>query len=147
MAKYSVKHSCGHTVEVQLYGKGSERERKLEWLAEQDCPACEKAAAAAKHSAANAEAAEANAEAGLATLQGSDKQIAWAETIRAQFIPGLQAKLAEVQSKATEANADQVAGCVAMIQSIVDEQSASYWIDSRDLEKAEVLIMRKMRKS
>lgn len=147
MAKYSVEHSCGHTVEVQLQGKMTERTRKLEWLAGQDCPACEKAERAAKHNAANAAAAQANAEAGLVTLHGSDKQIAWAETIRAQFIPGLQAKLAEVQSKATEANAALVAQAVEMIQSIIDEKSASYWIDSRDLEKAEVLIMRKMQQS
>jgi len=147
MAKYSVTYSCGHEGEVQLYGKGSERERKLEWLAEQDCPTCEKAAREARNAKANAAAAQANASAGLPALQGSDKQIAWAETIRAQFIPGLQAKRAEVQSKATDENAALVTQAVDMIQSIIDEQSASYWIDSRDLEKAEVLIMRKMRKS
>lgn len=44
MAKYDVEHACGHKHEYQLYGSMKERERKLEWLAEQDCPACRRKA-------------------------------------------------------------------------------------------------------
>jgi len=145
MAKYSVKHSCGHTVEIQLCGKGTERTRKLEWLATQDCPACEKAARDAKHNAANAAAAQANASAGLPALQGSDKQIAWAETIRAGYMPGLQAKLAEMQAKVTPENAAIAAQAIGITESIINNQSAAWWIDRRDHERADILLMNEFR--
>jgi hypothetical protein len=145
MAKYNVEYACGHEGEVQLYGKGSERERKLEWLATQDCPACEKAAREARNAAANAEAAAANAKAGLATLQGSDKQIAWAETIRAGYMPGLQAKLAEMQAKVTPENAAIAAKAISITEGIINNQSAAWWIDRRDHERADILLMNEFR--
>lgn len=40
MAWYTVNHSCGHEQRVQLYGKTSDRESKIEWMSRQDCPAC-----------------------------------------------------------------------------------------------------------
>lgn len=40
MSKYTVRHSCGHDREYQLFGKAAERERKLDWLATLPCPRC-----------------------------------------------------------------------------------------------------------
>lgn len=40
MAKYDVTYACGHTGVVSLFGPNKDRERKLEWLAGQLCPAC-----------------------------------------------------------------------------------------------------------
>ncbi len=40
MSKYMIDHRCGHSREVQLYGKMSERDSKAGWMAEQDCPQC-----------------------------------------------------------------------------------------------------------
>ena len=40
MAQYKVEHLCGHTHTYQLYGKTSDRERKMEWLATLECPEC-----------------------------------------------------------------------------------------------------------
>lgn len=40
MAKYEINHTCGHTSTVQLFGKCSERERKIEWMERQECPEC-----------------------------------------------------------------------------------------------------------
>ncbi len=41
MAKYEVKFSCGHTHTVELFGKMSERERKIKYLEEHGiCPEC-----------------------------------------------------------------------------------------------------------
>lgn len=71
MAKYTVTHACGHEETVQLYGPTKERDRKLAWLAEQDCPECRRAA----------KVAEAKAK-GL--TQGTDKQIAYAADILAK---------------------------------------------------------------
>jgi len=40
MVKYYVKHACGHEVQGDLYGKSTDRERKLEWLETTLCPEC-----------------------------------------------------------------------------------------------------------
>lgn len=40
MARYEVTYDCGCTGTVNLFGKHADRERKLEWLAGQDCYAC-----------------------------------------------------------------------------------------------------------
>lgn len=40
MAWYDVTYKCGHTGRVQLVGKTADRERKLEWMAKQECPQC-----------------------------------------------------------------------------------------------------------
>jgi hypothetical protein len=40
MAKYTINHSCGHSREIQLFGKNDERERKIEWMGSQECPKC-----------------------------------------------------------------------------------------------------------
>lgn len=41
MAKYEVKMACGHTHTVELFGKTSDRERKIKWLEENGiCPEC-----------------------------------------------------------------------------------------------------------
>ena len=44
MAKYEVKFSCGHTETVSLFGKDTERKRKIEWYEENGyCSECYKA--------------------------------------------------------------------------------------------------------
>ncbi|MBR4219796.1 MAG: hypothetical protein IKR81_01495 [Victivallales bacterium] len=48
MAHYTVEHTCGHTHTYSLFGPMKERDRKLAWLAEQDCPACRREADMAK---------------------------------------------------------------------------------------------------
>lgn len=40
MAKYYVKHACGHEVQVELFGKTSDRENKIAWLETTLCPEC-----------------------------------------------------------------------------------------------------------
>ena len=72
MAKYDVTYACGHTETVELFGKTSERERKIEWM-ERDClcPSCYK-----EKQQAEAETFD------LPELTGTPKQISWAETLR-----------------------------------------------------------------
>jgi len=51
MAKYTVSHSCGHQQTHELFGKVSERERKLEWMKDTDCTDCWKAKQRAERNA------------------------------------------------------------------------------------------------
>lgn len=139
MAKYNVDHTCGHQEEYQLYGKHTERDRKLAWLATQPCNECRKAATAA----ATAKAAEAirasGAVDGLPTLEGSEKQVAWAETIRAATMARLNTGLDEIKARVEAARAagnpeietleDTVMGVYERVQATLRNPSARYWID------------------
>lgn len=40
MAQYTVKHTCDHSHTYSLFGPHKDRERKIEWLSEQECPRC-----------------------------------------------------------------------------------------------------------
>lgn len=102
MAHYDITHTCGHDERIELFGKTSERERRIEWLQERPCTECWK-----KERAAEAEARK-NKEAAMiveklgndaadavnalsnasCTLEGSAKQVAWAEDIRSKCIAG-----------------------------------------------------------
>lgn len=43
MAKYDITYSCGHKGEITLFGKTSERERKIAWYESTGlCPDCKK---------------------------------------------------------------------------------------------------------
>ncbi len=70
MAKYTVTYKCGHTAEVQLYGKEAERQRKIKWYSTILCPECEAC-----------EAVRVATEKGYPELTGSPKQVAWAYKI------------------------------------------------------------------
>ena len=73
MAKYTIPHSCGHSETVQLYGKHTDRSRYMDNAERRQCRDCYNASLVAK-----------TADMGLPALTGSDKQVAWAETIRAK---------------------------------------------------------------
>ena len=80
--KYTVTYRCGHTGVIDLGGKGSEREWRLKKEAEKLCPDCYQEELDRK----NKEAAEKAEQMGLPKLEGSEKQIAWAESIRSEII-------------------------------------------------------------
>lgn len=101
MAHYDITHTCGHDERIELFGKTSERERRIEWLQERPCTECWKKERAAEaearrnkeaamiveklgNDAADAVNALSNA---TCTLEGSAKQVAWAEDIRTKCIP------------------------------------------------------------
>lgn len=131
MAKWDVKMSCGHVEEVNMIGKIADRERREEYLGKHGlCKAC----ANAQQAKNNQQAADDNKEKGLVVLVGSEKQIAWAESLRRETMTKLQQGLA--------GNWDAME---SMAIDIVNEQdSAKWWIDNRgtDAVKAIALKMR-----
>ena len=118
MAKYTINHTCGHTVDVQLYGAYKDRERRIAYLETCECDECRKAKA-------NAAAAEAKAARGLADLTGSEKQVAWANTIRENAYKCLD-------TLAQFANNDQAKAMMDGWRAKMDTQTeAKWWIDNR----------------
>lgn len=85
MAHYMVTcEECGKKYEVQLFGKMENRE----WHLEHDTHICVDCTAKLR-AKRNEEAAKANAEAGLPPLEGTPKQVAWAESIRVKMLEEL----------------------------------------------------------
>jgi hypothetical protein len=134
MAKYHVTHTCGHEVEHALFGPYEGRRRRIEELTGNPCPECAQAERAEATAAANAVAAKAASEAGLPELTGSEKQIAWAETIRMKAIAEAEAAIARTAT--TPERQEQVAPLLAKLKA---QDQARWWIDSRSKSGIELL--------
>ena len=138
MAEYGVRHACGHDEVHRLYGPGKERDRKIEWLETTICSECYKAQQAAARETASKQAAKANADAGLPALTGSDKQVAWAETIRRPVVDALiktRDKVASAnrpQWASERAHVEAVKALATVAGEIIAQTSAKWWIDNRN---------------
>ena len=125
MAQYNIHHTCGHEETVQIYGTNvhGERQRKAEWLESKPCRDCEREAMR-----------EANL-AGAAELEGSEKQVNWANDLRAKAIGEIKTKLAKIDTQYIAApqdwkDAQRKAG-EAIITALLAETSAKAIIDNR----------------
>ena len=90
--KYEIEHACGHIHTYHLYGSGKERASREQWLASQDCPDC-------KRERENQRSAAAAKEAGRPELTGSEKQVAWANTIREKAIDAISSECTTVKMR------------------------------------------------
>lgn len=122
MAKYTVTHTCGHTVEVALFGKHVERDRRIAAMSTEDCPACRAAGS---------------------DLVGSVKQVAWAQDIRDELAPRIiaahdriAARLADAPARPgvgdfEEVRAALAAAIAAKRDELLGRTAARDWIDGR----------------
>ena len=133
--KYQVKYSCGHEDDVVLYGKMEERYQKLSSYAEGLCSACWKEEQDKVH-AAKGEAAKQVADTkGLPQLAGSEKQRAWAETIRDEILY-LVDVVAYVSDNFTNALTEGEEHIAAFADELRATTSSKWWIDNaRDASK------------
>lgn len=122
MAKYEVTYTCGHPGVVNLIGPHKDREWKLEREKEKCCPECWARMIESERKQNNEEAAEANRMAGLPELQGTEKQITWAETIRRQIIDAIQEDIL---------NENSPDALIKAFNGIKSHSAASWWIDNR----------------
>lgn len=134
--KTIVRCSCGHEMEINVFGTQAERVRRIRWYEDRGvCPSCYAQNVAEQNEKAKSEHS-------LPDLTGSEKQIAWAERIRTSF-----AKIAENREKEIKtmcenslaANPDSRSDCELLQRLFSDfcaeffgETSASKWIDRRD---------------
>ena len=115
MAKYDITCSCGHVETVQIYGKASDREKEIARREKGVCKEC--------WQAAQAEAAQETTQTfNLVQLEGSEKQISWAENIRAKIFDRYGNQLKAATDEKTK-------NFVAFLMS---QSSAKYWIDRRN---------------
>lgn len=136
MAKSSVKCASESCSEVITFHERNRKEadRKAKWAEGRlFCSGCKEK----QRDLENQQAAEQNASAGLPLLTGSEKQVLWAESIRAMKLAHLQqmidGKLADDTSSPLKAGAMDDPTMAAAIERIRCETAASWWIDNRDV--------------
>lgn len=105
-----VTYSCGHTGEVQLFGSNKDRERKIKWYEESAlCPDCYKKQ---QEERGKALAAKYN----LPEITGvSDKQIAFAETLRGRYLTNSEHELEKLTEIMHELRTEHRAELDAML--------------------------------
>ena len=102
--------SCGHTGEVQLFGTNKDRERKIKWYEESAlCPDCYKKQQEERGK-------ELAAEYNLPEITGvSDKQIAFAETLRTRYLINSEQELKKLTEIMHELRTEHRAELDAML--------------------------------
>lgn len=118
MAKYTVKHTCGHERVIQLIGKHEIRMKKIAWLEAQPCPDCSMKSAAED---------ALNKGYDLPELKGTKRQVLWALGIRDELIESLD--IPETLQK--EASTEDEKLSKAAILKIINNNSAVWWIEHR----------------
>lgn len=119
MAKYDVVCSCGHEETIVLYGKSSERERKIEWLENYGlCSECYKAQMQKHEETSRKTRKEAF---DLPAIKGSPKQVAWAEKIRDGFFKDWENLGVQKDLRAEK-----------FINWLKKQAEARFWIDNRE---------------
>ena len=120
-----ITHACGHEQAHYLTGFASQQDRKAQWLKTTKCRPC----FVAEKKTAQADAASrdgaAIAHLDLPPLTGSERQVAWATSVRASRLAALVAEPAADGAVAWEVCAP-----------ITD---AKWWIDHRDLANSDLL--------
>lgn len=121
--KVNITYSCGHQGTINVFGKSEERERKIKYFEEYGlCPDCYKAEKQGEEKSF-AEKYE------LPELQGSEKQISWAESIRMEKIKAFENEKPAIRKGAGDDFAD-------FLNEFADKyyknNSASWWIDHRE---------------
>lgn len=139
---YKIECSCGHVEKFNLYGK----KEKRDWIAEKKeyelCSECKKQEFLDKFEKEKLEAANKAKELELPMLEGTEKQIAWAETIRQKWIGFIENKIIyvakdietyiledEEKSYYNYKKADNTELITLLVERFI---SAKYYIDNRD---------------
>lgn len=132
MAWYDVTYACGHSGSIQLYGKIKDREWKRANEETKLCPECWKKRQEEERAKKNAEAAEVNKAAGLPQLEGAEKQIAWAETIRKSMIEHIEEYyISQITDEAKAEYPEEYERIMKGFEALKLHTDASWWIDNQ----------------
>lgn len=123
---YSGTHICGHPGSVNLYGPAQNCKPRADKYFSQPCGACRLKAREEEYRR-NADAARAQ---GLPELTGSEKQVAWATTIRANLMATLERNITWLKGKELM----EWAGQVSEYQKIIVQTTSARWfIENRSV--------------
>lgn len=125
MSTYTINHTCGHTINHNLLGPIKDRETRASYLETQPCLDCARAEKTQKAQEQNKD---------LPKLEGTEKQIAWAETIRAQKakeLETLQADIQEMKAKGREKAVQILEKRLPDLQALLQSNKASDFIKAK----------------
>jgi hypothetical protein len=138
--KEMITRACGHAERVNLMGASRDRDQKREWLRTSPCAEC--------YRQREAEAAAKTAEAsGLPALTGTEKQVAWALTVRSEKLADCEKGLGDWRRQIDRARESgdpratpenlaraerQYAASQEVLEQLRAETRASVWIEARD---------------
>jgi hypothetical protein len=141
MAWYYGTHSCGHEGRTNIVGPVKNRQ----WISDRNfkkmCPECWEKHLIEERERANKEAAEKAVEMELSELQGTPKQVAWANTLRQKMIDTFEKRIEiseEKMKKCTDEKLiEKFIGNVKIARETLNfilqnKKSASWYIDSRN---------------
>lgn len=133
MAKYIGVYSCGHEGVVNIIGPHKDREWKRERIFSNMCPECYKEYIQKQREEVNKKASEQSEEMELPKLQGTEKQIAWANTLRIDFINKVSkyADEIDIRRNGKSKKATRYRITLDYILNLEEAKKASYWIDLR----------------
>ena len=126
--------TCGRTFEVIAYKNSSREARSFEeWAADHitECNDCAEKRRAAKRAEENAKAASEAQENGWPELTGSEKQVAWATTIRQQ-------QISELAEKVKPEAAMVYSECINDL--VQAHTSAAWWIDNKGYPFCDIVV-------
>ena len=121
---HTITHACGHLQIHHVLGFTQQQLRKVARLESAPCDSCRRAARQASSTACDAEQAAALAHLALASLSGSPRQVAWAESIRVT-------RLTSLLADHDNGTPDACRSCAAVAE-------AKWWIEHRNLPSADL---------
>lgn len=126
--KYTVKMSCGHDEQLELFGPGADREKKIKYY--QTSGICKECYRRQKKEREKENLNGFIDLASLPALQGSDKQIKWAEDIRSKAVAEINGSI-KILSQREAIAAYEEAG--RQVKKVFDNiTDAAQIIDKRD---------------
>lgn len=142
MAWYDVTYADGVKGRVQIYGPMKDRQRIADWYGTRLSPEGYKKQQEELREKEKQEAKQQSETKGLPKLQGSDKQVAWAETIRVEYINKVDDFINRTVSADVNKGDLNKAEYARYFQPInettkqfrdqlLSKASASWWIDNR----------------
>lgn len=131
MAQYDIERTCGCTETIRLYGPGKERDRRRAYEATRECTSCYEDRVAKERAESSAKAAEQAKASGLPSLTGSPKQIAWAETIRAEKMAEMRQLLDLINEHPVPVEARILAAIHSLHEELQAQSASRWWIDNR----------------
>lgn len=137
MAYYDGTYKCGHKGRTDVVGPTKNRQWIVDRHFENPCPECYKIQKEEEKVKANAAAAEKAKEMELPELEGTEKQVAWANTLRQQMIEKATIEIERAEKRfAGNANAKERLDIIYNIFQFIlaNKTKASYYIDTRALD-------------
>ena len=121
--RYDIEHQCGHIDTYNIFGANLERDRKVHYLESISCKAC-----ARSHRVENLQECFPD----LPWIEeGTEKQVAWAVSIRLESAVKLQKLINRIEREIAPHDPEVAEKGLKIIQETLSKTGFQFWIDQR----------------